>query len=182
MGDNDPTANKSAERQVVVLFALSVLDTIGFVIAYFAVPPGDSPARCGVSNLVLGLGLFLATFAIGVAAVHWAKALMNDHEKSEERHAIRAADETRAAAVDRPQGGRAGLRHRPPRRAPGRDDLGPRDRPARHLVPQIGNMGGDWNVSQVPPHDVGEGHSSSPATRPARPSRPLTSPSAPSST
>ena len=57
LGDNDPKANKKAERQVVFLFAISVLATIGFLVAYFALPPGETPESMRTSNLALGLGL-----------------------------------------------------------------------------------------------------------------------------
>lgn len=38
-GDNDPKANKKAERQVVFLFTISILGTLAFIVAYFAFPP-----------------------------------------------------------------------------------------------------------------------------------------------
>jgi len=148
MGDTDPAANKRAERQVVILFTLSVIGTIGFVVAYFAVPPGDSIGSMRISNLLLGLGLFLATFAIGAAAVHWAKALMNDHEKSEERHAIRGDDETRAAAV-------AALKDGAQDSAIGRRGVLKGVMvsalalfPLTIALPLIGEVGEDWNVSK----------------------------------
>ena len=39
------------------LFALSVIGTLGFLVAYFAVPPGETVASMRLSNLLLGLGL-----------------------------------------------------------------------------------------------------------------------------
>jgi ubiquinol-cytochrome c reductase iron-sulfur subunit len=148
MSDTDPAANKRAERQVVILFTLSVLGTIGFIVAYFAVPPGGNVASMRLSNLLLGLGLFLATFTIGAAAVHWAKALMNDHEKSEERHAIAGDEETRAAAV-------AALKDGAQDSAIGRRGVLKGVMvsalalfPLTIAVPLIGNVGEDWDVSK----------------------------------
>lgn len=148
LGDSDPAANKRAERQVVILFTLSILGTIGFVVAYFTVPPGDTVGQMRLSNLLLGLGLFLATFAIGAAAVHWAKALMNDHEKSEERHAIRSDDETRAIAVqvlkegaeDSALGRRGVLK--------GAVVTALALFPLTIALPLIGEIGEDWKVSK----------------------------------
>ncbi len=147
-GDTDPQANKRAERQVVALFTVSVLATIGFLIAYFTLPPGQTPGSMFRSNLALGLGLALSLLGIGLAAVHWAKALMNDHEKSEERHVQRSSDENREAAVEALKEGAADS-------AIGRRGVLQGAMisalalfPLAIVVPIVGNVGGDWNVSQ----------------------------------
>ena len=147
-GDTDPVANKRAERQVVALFLISILGTIGFVVAYFMVPPGQTAATIRNSNLLLGLALFFGLFGIGVAAVHWAKALMNDHEKSEERHEQRSSDANRAAAIEVLREGVADS-------AIGRRGVLKGAMisalalfPLTIIVPLIGNVGGDWNVSK----------------------------------
>nr|WP_311836088.1 Rieske 2Fe-2S domain-containing protein [Cellulomonas fimi] len=146
--DLHPAAEKRAERQVTLLFGLSVLGTIGFLVAYFTVPPGETVASMRLSNLLLGLGLFLAMFAIGIAAVHWAKSLMNAHEKAEDRHELRSSDTTRTAAVEM-------LRE-------GTEDssIGRRGvlkgamvsalalAPLSVAVPLIGEVGEDWDVSK----------------------------------
>ncbi|NUU17959.1 Rieske 2Fe-2S domain-containing protein [Cellulomonas humilata] len=148
LGDNDPKANKKAERQVVVLFAVSVLATLGFLVAYFTLPPGETPESMLRSNLALGLGLALSLLGIGLAAVHWAKALMNDHEKSEERHVQRSSDENRAGAV-------AALKDGAEDSAIGRRGVLQGAMisalalfPLAIVVPIVGNVGGDWNVSK----------------------------------
>ncbi|KQY24910.1 ubiquinol-cytochrome C reductase [Cellulomonas sp. Root485] len=148
MGDNDPKANKRAERQVVALFAVSVLATLGFLVAYFALPPGDTPESMLRSNLALGLGLALSLLGIGFAAVHWAKALMNDHEKSEDRHLQRSSDENREAAVTVLKEGAADS-------AIGRRGVLQGAMisalalfPLAIVVPFVGNIGDDWNVSK----------------------------------
>ncbi|EYR64742.1 ubiquinol-cytochrome C reductase [Actinotalea ferrariae CF5-4] len=146
--DIDPAADKRAERQVVAMFALSVIGTVGFLIAYFALPPGETVASMRLSNIALGLSLFLAMFGIGAAAVHWAKTLMSDHERQEARHPQRSDAATREAAL-------ATLRE-------GAEDSGIGRRgvlkgavvsavalaPLTVAVPLIGEVGGDWNVSK----------------------------------
>ncbi|MFZ0160409.1 MAG: Rieske 2Fe-2S domain-containing protein [Kineosporiaceae bacterium] len=103
--DIDPAAAKRAERQVAVLFGISALGTVLALIAYFAVPYDTSLpyqeylGKIQLSNLLIGLGMFLALFGIGAGAVHWAKTLMPDEEHVEERHDLRGSDEDRAAAV-----------------------------------------------------------------------------------
>jgi ubiquinol-cytochrome c reductase iron-sulfur subunit len=146
MGDRDPKANKRAERQVVVLFTVSVLATIGFLIAYFTLPPGETAESMFRSNIALGLGLALSLLGIGLAAVHWAKALMNDHEKSEDRHVLRSSDENREAAVEVLKEGAADS-------AIGRRGVLQGAMisalalfPLAIIVPIVGNVGGNWDV------------------------------------
>nr|WP_235521258.1 Rieske 2Fe-2S domain-containing protein [Cellulomonas sp. Leaf395] len=148
LGDNDPKANKKAELQVVALFGISVIATLGFLVAYFALPPGDTPESMLRSNLALGLGLALSLLGIGFAAVHWAKALMNDHEKSEDRHVQRSSDENREAAVNVLKEGAADS-------AIGRRGVLQGAMisalalfPLAIIVPFVGNIGDDWNVSK----------------------------------
>jgi len=147
--DVDPKADKRAQRQVVLLFTLSILGTLGFLVAYVAFPPGETVASMRRSNLYLGLGLFLAMFAIGVAAVHWAKSLMNAHEKTEERHPLRSSDETRVSAVDM-------LREGAKDSAIGRRGVlqgamvtALALAPLSIAVPIVANVGGDWNVAAL---------------------------------
>ncbi|MDQ0426780.1 MULTISPECIES: cytochrome bc1 complex Rieske iron-sulfur subunit [Cellulomonas] len=146
--DVEPEANKRAERQVVALFTISILGTIGFVAAYFALPPGETIASMRVSNLALGLGLAFALLGIGLAAVHWAKSLMNDHEKAEDRHAQRSSDQTRAEAV-------AALKEGAQDSAIGRRGVLKGALvsslalfPLTIALPLIGEVGEDWNVSK----------------------------------
>ena len=148
LGDNDPKANKKAELQVVALFGISVIATLGFLVAYFALPPGDTPESMLRSNLALGLGLALSLLGIGFAAVHWAKALMNDHEKAEDRHVQRSSDENREAAVNVLKEGAADS-------AIGRRGVLQGAMisalalfPLAIVVPFVGNIGDDWNVSK----------------------------------
>jgi ubiquinol-cytochrome c reductase iron-sulfur subunit len=100
LADTDPKAAKRAERQVALLFGISVVGTLIFLVAYFAIDlgPGDSTIdTIRIQNMLLGLGTAFAMLGIGTGIVHWAKALMPDHEVSEERHAIRYEEDRQAA-------------------------------------------------------------------------------------
>ncbi len=119
--DVDPRAAKRAEWTVAALFILSVLGTLGSMVAYFAIKLEDKTdwqAYLGMvqrSNMFIGLGLFLGLFGIGAGAVHFAKSLMPDEEQVEERHELRGSDADRAAAVGilKQGAGEAGLGRRP---------------------------------------------------------------------
>ena len=76
--DTDPIAEKRAERQVAILFLISALGTLLFIFAYYFIPEdvffffpvlGNTNAH----QLFLGLGLAMALFFIGAAAIHRAK-------------------------------------------------------------------------------------------------------------
>lgn len=105
--DHSKAAEKRAERMVAAMFLLSVIGSVVFIAAYFVVTPTgrnifaepETSSALWWSNLITGLGLAIAVFFIGAAAVHWAKTLMPDEEMVEERHDIRSADETRDIAV-----------------------------------------------------------------------------------
>ncbi|MCU1520984.1 MAG: menaquinol-cytochrome c reductase iron-sulfur subunit precursor, partial [Arthrobacter sp.] len=99
LADTDPRAAKRAERQVALLFGSSVVGTLIFLVAYFAIDLGDDTtiATIRLQNALLGIGTAFAMLGIGTGIVHWAKALMPDHEVSEERHAIRTEDDRQAA-------------------------------------------------------------------------------------
>ena len=102
--DDDPKAAKRAERQVLGLFTISIIGTIVFVVAYFAIDASQPVflpfvGTTNLLNVVLGVSMALALLGIGVGAVHWAKTLMPDTEIVEERHPLRSADADRAKAV-----------------------------------------------------------------------------------
>lgn len=121
LADIDARAARRAERQVATLFGLSSLGTVLLIVAYFAVQlPQDLGfveylERVKTSNLLLGLGLFLALFGIGAGAIHWAKTLMPDEERVEYRHLQRGTDQERAEAIQILKEGSAesGLGRRP---------------------------------------------------------------------
>ena len=102
--DVDPKAAKRAERQVLFFFTLSIVGTIAFVIAYFAIDKETMFFLPFVGNVnllhtVIGVGMGLSLLGIGLGAVHWAKTLMPDTEVVEERHPMRSSDEDRAGVV-----------------------------------------------------------------------------------
>jgi len=141
LADSDPKAAKRAERQVIGLFSISILGTILFIAAFFAVPTENLK----LSNLLLGLGLGFGFFGVGAAAVHWAKTLMPDKLLYEERHPQRGSQEVRAEAVAMLQQGaeESGIARRPLLK--GAFVTAVALAPLSLVVPLLG-VGQDWNV------------------------------------
>ncbi|BDZ47323.1 hypothetical protein GCM10025866_32320 [Naasia aerilata] len=99
--DLDPKADRRNERGVSLLFYLSLVFSVLAIVAYFAVPiVPDNPDSVRLNTLFLGLAIALALLTIGVATVHWGKALMASHETVEMRHPTRGRESTRARAVE----------------------------------------------------------------------------------
>jgi len=149
--DVDDKADKRAERQTAFLFGLSIVGTLIAVVGYFAMDLGEDVESIQRFTMVLGLGIFLAMIGIGLGAIHWAKTLMRDHEMVEERHEMRSSDEAREGAIQDLKDGvvDSGLGG-PKRRTLLKGSLitALAIAPLSVLVPQIGSMGGDWNVSK----------------------------------
>jgi ubiquinol-cytochrome c reductase iron-sulfur subunit len=100
MTDKDPAAMKRAVRTVYTLFYLSLAGSIWAIAAYMLFPiESGRIIDIRYNNLFIGLGITLALLGIGIAAIHWAKAIMSDKEYVEPRHATRGRDTTRAAAI-----------------------------------------------------------------------------------
>lgn len=103
--DIDAKAAKRAERQVALLFFLSIVGTLVVLVSYFAFKYEGHDGfisrltQVQHSTVLMGLGMFLAMFGIGAGAVHWAKTLMPDDERVELRHLQRSSEEDRASAV-----------------------------------------------------------------------------------
>ncbi len=98
--DVDPVANKRAERQVAALFGVATLATLGFLVAYFALPLIDGDVRrTQMSNLWLGGTLALIMLGLGFGAVHWAKTIMTSPELVQERHVLASDPQTRQQAL-----------------------------------------------------------------------------------
>lgn len=98
--DIDERAAKRSERLVSQLFGVSMLATVGFIVAYLLIDIDEIVyiwpfGHVSALNFSLGMTLGLALFCIGAGAVHWARTLMSDAEVPEERHAIEADDEVR---------------------------------------------------------------------------------------
>ena len=120
LGDEDPAAAKRSERQVAMLFLLSMIATIAFVVCYFAVGresiisvPFVGPMKA--LHFALGLTMAISMLGIGLGAIHWAKTIMPDEEVVEERHELKSDDEAWDAAAKIMTGGAeaAQLKRRP---------------------------------------------------------------------
>lgn len=110
MADLDERAAQRAEKQVAALFTVSIVSTLLFVVFYFLIDiettvfiPGIG--MMGASHVALGITMALGMLGIGVGAVHWAKTLMPDEEVVEERHPMRASDESRERVLTELRGG-----------------------------------------------------------------------------
>lgn len=114
LADTDPRAEKRAERQVALLFIISIIGTLSFFIAYFVLGRPDNITEIRIQNSMLGLGTTFAMLGIGVGIVHWAKTLMPDHEISELRHEIRPeADRVDAENIINQVIDETGIKRRP---------------------------------------------------------------------
>ena len=149
LSDKDPVAAKRAEWQVAIIFLISILATVGGVVGFYAFPV-DQPdlGSIRLSHLSLGLGLGLGMLGVGVGAIHWAKSLMSDVERTEDRHDLQSDDQTRATAADMIRDGikDANIGRRPLLKGTlaGAVLLAP----LTFLVPFIGGLGGDWNIDR----------------------------------
>jgi ubiquinol-cytochrome c reductase iron-sulfur subunit len=97
LADKDPRAEKRAERQVAILFVISIIGTLLFFVGYFAIRLDETISTLRLQNFLLGMGTAFAMLGIGVGIVHWAKTLMPDHEIAEERHAVRTEEDRQIA-------------------------------------------------------------------------------------
>jgi len=148
LADKHPAAARRVERQVVALFAVSALASIVGLLGFFLFPAGVSLGTLRIGNTVIGVGLGLGFLGIGLAVVHWAKALMSDVEHVEERHPLRSSDATRAAAIAALQAGLEDTRiaRRPLLKGALVSALALAPLPI--LVPLIGNLTPDWDISR----------------------------------
>ena len=146
--DKDPKAAKRAERTVILLFLISILGTIGALVAYFAIDIKDNVEGLRLQNLLLGLGIAFSSLGIGTAAVHWAKSLMSDHEAVEERHVQETEPEDRDAAVQALEAGLAdsGVERRGVLKGAMFSALALF--PLSVAVPLVASVGRDWDISK----------------------------------
>jgi ubiquinol-cytochrome c reductase iron-sulfur subunit len=99
--DLDPKKAKNAARVVYTLFYFSIAASVFSVFAYMFIPiEPESIFSVRMNTLWLGLGISFSLLAIGIAAVHWGKALMADKEAIDVRHPVRGSESTRARAVE----------------------------------------------------------------------------------
>ncbi|HET9869498.1 MAG TPA: ubiquinol-cytochrome C reductase, partial [bacterium] len=70
LADTDPKAAKRAERQVAILFGISVIGTLLFFFAYFGIRLDQTLTTLHLQNMFLGLGVGFAMLGIGTGIVH----------------------------------------------------------------------------------------------------------------
>ncbi len=98
--DKDPAKMRHAVRTVYTLFYISIAGSLWAIAAYLLFPiESGQMVDIRYNNLFIGLGIALALLAIGVAAIHWSKAIMSDHEHIEARHPTRGRETTREGAI-----------------------------------------------------------------------------------
>lgn len=148
MGDKDPKAAKRAENQVSILFLISIIGTIASIVVFFMIRPEGTTASVRNHNVALGLSIAFALLGIGTAAIHWAKALMSDHEVIDERHPLQSPDDVREAAVaELTQGVKdANVERRTVLKGTAVTALGLF--PLTIAVPLVSSVGKDWDVSK----------------------------------
>nr|NLD40863.1 Rieske (2Fe-2S) protein [Actinomycetales bacterium] len=176
LSDLDAGHAKSRERQVVLLLVMSIVGAIAGVVGFFLFPAGVDQAGIRLGNTVLGVGLGLSMLGIGLAAVHWAKTLMNDHEVSEERHPVVSPEETRAGAVAELEAGMAdaNIARRPVLK--GAVLTAAALAPLPVLVPLVGGLTEEWDVNvfkrtawgNIPEGEDGRLLATDPENRPIR--------------
>lgn len=114
LADKSPKAAKRAEKQVSILFIVSIIGTIVFFLGYFGIDISNNVEALRLQNLMLGLGTAFAMLGIGVGIVHWAKTLMPDHEVVEARKPItKEADRADAERIVGDILDESGIKRRP---------------------------------------------------------------------
>ena len=149
--DVSPSAARKAELQVVAMFGLSVLGTILAIYGYVTSDAnGGDLGAVQRTTMLMGVGVCVAMLGIGMGAIHWAKTLMRDHDMVEERHSLRSSDTARAGAIEQLKEGAKDSGIGLGRRGLLKGSLVSALllAPLAVLVPAVGNLGGDWNVSQ----------------------------------
>jgi len=97
--DVDPAvADRAYHKIVAMLMAVPVL-VLAFLVVYFAVPRDAELVFFGVNlkmqTTLLGLSAGIAVLLVGVAAIVWARSLMNDEEIVGDRHELQSPPEVR---------------------------------------------------------------------------------------
>lgn len=108
--DRDPRKEKAAERQASMLFTLSVLAVVAFIVCFVYGDPHHV-----YFNPVLGGTMGVALLGVGMGAVVWAKKLMPDEEAVQERepHFSPQRDQLAAAETFRKGVAESGIAQRP---------------------------------------------------------------------
>ena len=95
----DPKKAKKSERAVAFFFGLSLLGSVGFVVAYIAFPVGGT-ASTAVSNRWLGVSMALAFLGLAAGATHWVRKVMPPRDEVEEIEPLPSSVESRRAFVE----------------------------------------------------------------------------------
>ncbi|WP_407317544.1 Rieske 2Fe-2S domain-containing protein [Isoptericola halotolerans] len=146
--DTNPHATKRNERIIALIFGISCLGAIASVVSYFAVRPDGTTEGTRLSTVLLGVTMAISLLGIGIAAIHWAKSLMSDHEHVDERHDLASSPEVRAVAVQHLADGveDSGIARRGVLKGAAVSALALF--PLTFAVPLISSVGGDWDVSK----------------------------------
>lgn len=103
--DISDRARDRVVRQVTIMFTLSVVMVVLFIVAFIAIPrdavvqiPFIGPISA--LNAALGVTFGAAIFLVGAGAVHWAKKLMSPVEVQQPRHDMKTDDDDTAVAAD----------------------------------------------------------------------------------
>ncbi len=101
--DVDPLLERRAERQIALMFGLSAVCAVLFVVAYVTLEIGEVTTTfggLGASTLALGMTLAGSLLLIGIGIIQWARKLMADHEMVEMRHPAASSEADRAEALE----------------------------------------------------------------------------------
>lgn len=146
-----PAQANRAERQVAGMFGLATLLTLGFCVAYFAVPEDATFLGWSALNFTLGMTLGIALLLIGLGAIQWAKKLMDDHEIIEMRHPVSSSEDDRTATLQAFNDGarESGFGRRPLIRNSLLGALGMLGLPAIVMLRDLGPLPGDKQFHTV---------------------------------
>jgi len=148
LADRNEKAAKRAERQVTGIFLISILASIAGVVGFAVIPVGTTFLDVRLSTLVIGVGFGVGLLGIGVGAIHWAKALMDNREWVEARKPVASPPEVRETAVAMIEGGTAdsGIARRPVLKGAlvGAAALAP----LPFIVPLVGELPDNWDINR----------------------------------
>jgi ubiquinol-cytochrome c reductase iron-sulfur subunit len=91
--DADPKSADWAERKIALMFLLSAAGTVGFIVAYLAIPSLKTTEDVKWSNFWLGISLTVSLGGLAAGIIAWVRWLMPAHEVVQERHELAAPDE-----------------------------------------------------------------------------------------
>ena len=90
--DADPKRADSAERKIALMFLLLAAGTVGFIVAYLAIPSLSTTKDARWSNFWLGIALTVSLAGLAGGIIAWVRWLMPAHEVVQERHPLAASD------------------------------------------------------------------------------------------